>query len=758
MKIKKEIEEENNLTIMGLSKKLQNSQQQCKDLFLLGEAIKKESDHFKERIQQLEINKLNLSSDDFQIKKMDKDTLMVHLEKFKRMLLDKAIEMNTLKAKLKFYDSDMDELFEYRKILSKMYTCEVKLCSNTEHEELLIFMQRQLQSYEQAVEDRNNQIMNLNMVNKELQEKIEEMIQQTRTDIRNLSQKYSLPQLETMSNELKNAEETIHDLKKQLMEKHETSYQELTTKLEKACKHNEHLQQMAINEKQNFEEKLAEMKNDLKSMEEEKIKLEELIKSLKQSELKLAGENEKVKFELQKIYQKLGISETDIIESDADIHELNLLRSKCGQVHDQLQQVAMHLEKMSPKRAAYCDENMSVVLKMKKQILNYLKLLKTEDLQKTEIEDKLKEWDNMLSNFIDNLRSANNMMETSIKESELKDSVEDLTNAKTMLEGEKFALEYQLKSRSSELESAQREIRILMENKSILMKESEDNARLIQKLTDQVSNLEKGLKIVEENKIELEKQLENTQKQLNESKQETIKMHKELGEMNDNFVRKNLFKELKDVESELEQSRIDNKITFMVVSGSEIFRKSIQAEILKAELILRERLEEENIKNMQKIEEQYRNVLTQKTEIYSKEKEKWKSQEMIYRKRFAAVLDECRKKMEALEKENINLITQINELIKEYKTYKIHITNDMEQYTKIIGKYKKNMETLNKEWKDLFGYYVSSYTNIEKRSQKKIKNLQKTINMSQTELNLIESIYDEKIKKIKSEWKSTNRI
>jgi hypothetical protein len=47
IKNKDEIEEENNLTIMGLSKKLQSTQQQCKDLFLLGEAIKKESDHFK---------------------------------------------------------------------------------------------------------------------------------------------------------------------------------------------------------------------------------------------------------------------------------------------------------------------------------------------------------------------------------------------------------------------------------------------------------------------------------------------------------------------------------------------------------------------------------------------------------------------------------------------------------------------------------------------------------------------------------------
>ncbi|CAH1366958.1 unnamed protein product [Tenebrio molitor] len=740
IKNKDEIEEENNLTIMGLSKKLQSTQQQCKDLFLLGEAIKKESDHFKERMQQVEINKLDSSEDTCQAKKKDKDTMMVHMEKLKRMLLDKDIENNTLKAKLKFYESDLNELFEYREILSNMYLCEVKPCSNGEHEELIIFMQRQLQSYQQAVEDRNNQIMNLNMVNKELQEKIEEMIQQTRTDIQNLSQKYSLPKLETMSNELKNAEETISALKKELKES-KSAQEELLKKIEKACVQNDNLQQTAIKEKENHEKLLSEMN----IIEDEKNKLLVQIEEFKKAELQLTEENEKVKVQLRRLCLKLGLSEADIFEHDGDVHEVNSLKLKYGKVHDQLQQVVVYLENMNLKRA-----NFNLIFALKKQVQNYLNSFGSQNLEKSEIGEKLEQWDNMLSDFIESFTNRNTSTEVDVKELELKDNIEELTNAKTMLEGEKFALEYQLKSRTDELEAARKEIVALTENKKYLLQEKEENVRVIQKLNDQINNLKKCLKLVEENKAEVEKQLENTQKQLNAANEESVELHKEVSEVNENVVRRNLFKELKDVENILEQESTNNEI-----QNNDIFQKCLQAQILKAELILRDRLQEEGLEKMQKIEEQYKNIIVQKNEMYNKEKEKWKNQEANYRRQFAAVLEECGKKMEELEKDNIILIRRINVLVNEYKVVKRNATRIEEQYSKAIAQHKKSIENMNKHWASLVEFYSANAKKIQKQSQKSVKNILKKISLNQAEMNFIENVYEEKMNKIKSEIRNS---
>ncbi|XP_063919998.1 repetitive organellar protein-like isoform X2 [Zophobas morio] len=722
---KNEVEEENNLMIISLSKKLQSAQQQCKDLFLLGEAIKKESDHFKDRIQQYD-NKIDLSGDSLALNNVDKDTIVVHIEKLKRMLLDKDVELNTLKTKLKFYNSDLDELFEYRQLLNKMYSCEVKLCNNSEHEELIIFMQRQLQSYQQAIDDRNNQIMSLNMVNKELQEKIEEMLEQTRTDIQNISQKYSLPQLETMSNELKNAEEMINNLKQQLTEKGDDK-----GKFEKILREKEDLQELVTQERKKFEESVSQTKRELKDINNERNKLLQELSEFKKTELQLTEENEKVKTQLQKICLNLGLSEAEIFDSE-DIHDVSTLKSKYGQIHDQLQHVLMHLESMNVKRT-----NFNIVFKLKKQLQNFLNLMTEQSLEQKHVEDKLEQWDNMLSDFIESLRHDASLTNGDL---ELKDSIEDVTNAKTMLEGEKFALEYQLKSRTLELEEAKKQIALLNENNSSLSQEFEQSTRSVQKLNDQIQNLKKCLQVVEENKVEVEKQLENTQKQLNEAKQETIDLRKQVREVNENVVRKNLCKELRNVEDTLQQSNND---------GSDIFQKCLQAQVLKAEITLRDKLHEENVQKMQKIEDQYKNVLTEKTEMYNKEKEKWKRQEANYRKQFAALLEECGKKMEELENENIKLVKRVNGVLQEHEAFKNNAIISIEKSNKVAADCKKAMRESSTKWATLLQSYMTDATKIEKQQQRIAKGVLKKIKLNQAEVTLIENLYDNKIKQLK---------
>lgn len=77
-------------------------------------------------------------------------------------------------------------------------------------------MQNDLQNYRRIIDDKNQQILTLNSTNRDLQEKIEEMLLQTRNDIQNLSHKYSLPQLEQMTEELKNAEARVKELQVRL--------------------------------------------------------------------------------------------------------------------------------------------------------------------------------------------------------------------------------------------------------------------------------------------------------------------------------------------------------------------------------------------------------------------------------------------------------------------------------------------------------------------------------------------------------------
>lgn len=108
--------------------------------------------------------------------------------------------------------------------------------------------------------------------------------------------------------------------------------------------------------------------------------------------------------------------------------------------------------------------------------------------------------------------------------------------------------------------------------------------------------------------------------------------------------------------------------------------------------MLRERLQEENIKKVEKIEEEYKKVLHQKSDLYNKEKEKWKNQEGNYRKQFATILEECGRKMENLEKENIDLIKRVDILIQECNTYKSSSITVLGKYNTLVDNWKKTIE------------------------------------------------------------------
>ncbi|KAJ8913610.1 hypothetical protein NQ315_013432 [Exocentrus adspersus] len=191
---KRKNEDEDKSTINALTKTLDDAQLQCKNLLDVIEMLTKENNHLQERLHHIN----NSIQEDNQNKTLNYN--VAHTEKLKKMLLDKSIQIDSLNAKLNV-------------IFTKK---EFQQCENKEHTKSLIVMQNDIQNYRRIIEDKNQQILNLNFTNRDLQEKIEEMLLQTRNDIQNLSHKYSLPQLEQMTEELKNAEEKVKELQEKL--------------------------------------------------------------------------------------------------------------------------------------------------------------------------------------------------------------------------------------------------------------------------------------------------------------------------------------------------------------------------------------------------------------------------------------------------------------------------------------------------------------------------------------------------------------
>lgn len=68
----------------------------------------------------------------------------------------------------------------------------------------MLVLQNELRNYQRQLDEKTRQITELQQNNKDLKEKIEDMLIQTRTEIQNISSKYNMPQLEAMKQELEN--------------------------------------------------------------------------------------------------------------------------------------------------------------------------------------------------------------------------------------------------------------------------------------------------------------------------------------------------------------------------------------------------------------------------------------------------------------------------------------------------------------------------------------------------------------------------
>ncbi|KAJ8932781.1 hypothetical protein NQ314_014485 [Rhamnusium bicolor] len=529
------------------------------------------------------------------------------------------------------------------------------------------------------------------------------MLLQTRNDIQNLSHKYSLPQLEQMTEELKNAEEKVKELQKDL---------------------------------------------EVSSAE---------IKSLKQFTEQLIDENAKLKLNLKEDQLKV-----DSMNSEAQqMHETATIKNEYEELKEQLNQVMAHLQKSKIQK-----DRSAIITSLEYDMEEFLVSLKESDV-KDLFEQRVEQWKKELDNMKTNSSlKADKAIKAQYKETQqklqaaqhkiktLEEAIEDITTTKTIAEGEKCTYQFQLKDCENQLEHARKTVKYLeneLENFTKTSKEKDEVIRQlkqnsiqseIEKLKEELSCKNKALLICEEDKKELIEFLQKTKLQLEESKREALKLQNEVTEVNDKAVRRNLEKELKEAENHLEQSRIEED-----VCETEYFKKCLQAEMLKNELKLREDLQQEYLIKLKDIEMKYQKACATTSDLYKEQVDKMNNRETQFREHLAKILAECAQKINKLENDKHDLTAQINYLQVEYNDYKQHVFANEERYKHIIKKIQLDAENNVEEWKMWSKKFVSNCLHIETINKQSRDNILTGMNKADSEIAVIEKLYKDKLKK-----------
>nr|CAI5869358.1 unnamed protein product [Callosobruchus analis] len=306
--------------INALTTNFDSAQKQCAELINIIEVLTNENRHLQER--------LNSSFHNVQLGRADTrnsldNSLDQQLERLKQMLVDKTVHMDTLNMKLKNYEDCVKELIEYRQLKNDALKKELQECNNQEHTKTLLLFRNEINNNEKLLQDKDKQISTLNSNNRELLEKMEAMLSQTRHDIQNISYKYNIPQLEKMAEDFKTAELRIKELEDKLS-KSEDKRLSLVQKLQKLDK--KELESEMKNLKLHHEKEKTNLENQIKKLQNDLEVASSEIENLKKYINELIDENSKLKLDLKQLEDMKG-SEVD--EFKQTIQELrNQLNDK----------------------------------------------------------------------------------------------------------------------------------------------------------------------------------------------------------------------------------------------------------------------------------------------------------------------------------------------------------------------------------------------------------------------------------------------
>ncbi|XP_050303802.1 myosin-11-like [Anthonomus grandis grandis] len=738
------LEQDNQLLLRSMD----DAQQQCRDLIGVIEVLKKENDHFKGRLRELE---QNLKTDGF---------IGSPNEKLKKMLVDKSVELDSLTAKLKHYESDMKELIEYRQLKTDIYKKDFQKCNNQVHTKDLLVMQNELQNYRRTIEDKNQQILILNSNNKDLKEKIEEMLLQTRNDIQNISAKYNMPQLESMQRELEKAEYTQKMLNKKL-EESEQRRLSLLQKLE--------------NEDKN---KKTETSDDI----------EKYRKNLKTLSDKLRRERD----QNREIFEKMKEQEDEILSLRSELEDLNSnkqkstcldpetsqIKSEYQTLKNQLKSVMEHLEKSNIKNSR--KELPEAVREITEQFDALLVKLNSENLEKGIIEEQVQCWKKMLLEV--DYKDSDEALKSQYKEAiaklhksqqkltELEENLQDLKNSLTISEGEKCSINVELKECAAQLQKSETERKRLekeIENLNNILRTQEDQLNELRKTErtergDGDCKIEKVASIGFQKDIqELTMRLQNkdkeynillkTMKNLEQEQSETLTRLEALKQEIEKLTQENskLAEELKD-----RKNHINNLKSSKNAEMENEFKNQLEEEIVKTELKIRDDLQLEYQKRIADIEKRYQKTFKEVTEVCKTQKVELEQQEKKFREYLKTVLTECENCTTKLENEKLELENQLQVMQSGFEKYKLAVTNQEQKYVNVLKKMETETKKNNEAWKLWSEKVVCSCLDIEATNKKVRDRVLSSMDRYDQEVESIQRVADAKMKKKSSKEKS----
>ncbi|XP_066157176.1 putative leucine-rich repeat-containing protein DDB_G0290503 [Euwallacea fornicatus] len=681
---------------MAIFKSFEDAQKQCKNLIEVVEAVKNENDHFRVRLNdhlQKDTNSLlNNSLDNNQ-----------NTEKLKKMLVDKSVELDGLKVKLKFYESDLHDLIEYRQLKGEVSKKEFKNCNNPSHTKDLLLLQNELKNYKTLIEDKNRQISSLHSNNKDLKEKIEEMLVQTRSEIQNISLKYNLPQLELMKQELEKSECNERRLQKKLEESEERRLSLLKSLENQSNKDNT---EALLGEVEKCRSDLKVANQVLAKEQEQNRRLSAELEYKKNELFQLKSELEETRLQHKKLQSTLDL-DNGPVKNDYEALKL------------QLKNVMQHLENKSNREAP------EKALEIASQMDKFLQGIQGDTVEKGIIEEKFNSWKKLLQQLGLNSDEVlkRQYKETVIRIKELEEMLQDAKNRIITVQNEKQDLDSRLKDSMEQLEGAAM-ARVILEKavEELKLKIHDGNERKSKE--EDLAKASETIKKYEQEKKDTKRWLDKVRKEMEKLKGEKQKLIEQLKET-ENAAREGRLVEPNRASADIEEKKKENQL------------KSTIEEAVKLELNLREELQIEYQKRINDIEKMYQKTFRDTNDMRKHQKVELEEQDKKFREYLKKILNECDTCTSRLKEEKLELKGQLDMLQTDFDKYKQSTVAQEQKFIAMIKKLEKDSRKNHEAWKEYSKKVVCSCLDIE-ATNKKVRD------------RLLENMdrYDQKVKDI----------
>ncbi|XP_050512952.1 putative autophagy-related protein 11 isoform X2 [Diabrotica virgifera virgifera] len=645
-------------TIEVLQRNFDSAQTQCVQLIAELEALTNEMRHLEGRVQNM-----YESSPRSERLSYGKNSVEQQIEKLRKMLLDKKVHIDTLNVKLRNHDKDVKELLEYRQLKADVFKKDFQQY-NEDHTKSLIILQYEIQNYRTILEDKDQQIRNLHSINKDNLAKMEGKIFQNKNDINNLSNKYSIPQLDKMTEDLKTSYDQIAYLEEQLKMK--------TTEIEKLLNHQEC-------------NKERELKTEL-------------------DQLKLLNEKERnnLENEIKKLTQEIEVS-------SAELQNLKTFNEKL------------------------IDENVK-------------------------LKSRCKEEDNSLKDQY--LESIKALHEAQSKITSLQEKIEELTNLKTIAEGESCTYQSKLKEYEQKLEDATKDIEELemdLENTLKQLKEKEETIKHLKEVAktfrqELKNKMDKSLERTINELRNKEDIIHNLQQTVSSLRKEldNIKTTKEIEITNAECKKCKNYQDIIDRDVSVK----DKKKQFDGIQniGEENLQKIKEANMIAIEVKLREEIQEEYFTKLKEVENKYKQVYASSKDLRKEKVDQLKVQEMKFREDLATILGECTKKIKEYEQNKQEIVKQYQDLQNQFEQYKILCVNKERNFERTIEKFQLNSKQEAEKWRKWSQRLINSCITVEKTNKKTRDHVLFKMATYDAEVAVIEKSY-EKVKELLSKGK-----